>query len=243
YLNSIKELLNLGLYDEALTEIDKLRRIDYKDIDLLYIRILSSKENEQYHKAIESTEILIRLITDQDSRAYLKDESFLPKPLKEFSYPNYYSEYVEKYAQEYNVDPLFVYAIIKEESRFKLEARSYANAIGLMQIIPSTGRFIAQNMGQKKFSVEKLYEPETNIKMGIWYISYLLDKFEGNKFHTLAAYNGGPANVKRWLKRCSDKNDTDEFISIVSLDETHSYVKKVLASFNNYKDIYTLTNP
>ncbi len=243
YLNSIKELLILGLYDEAGKEIEKLRRIDYKDIDLLYTYIIASKESQQYYKAIEVTESLIRLITDQKDRIYLKDELFLPEALKIFLYPAYFSEYVEKYAKDFDIDPLFVYAIIREESRFKIKAKSHAYAIGLMQIIPQTGRFIAHQIGMKKFSVDSLNDPETNIKMGIWYIRYLLDEFNGNKLHTLAAYNGGHLNVKRWIKKCSDQEDMDEFISNIKFDETHNYVKKVMNSFNHYREIYAFVNP
>ncbi|MBI5207032.1 MAG: tetratricopeptide repeat protein [Candidatus Firestonebacteria bacterium] len=242
-LNTIKELLSLGLYDEASNEIQKLRRVDYKDVELLYTYIVASKENQQYYKAIASTESLIRLLSDKDNKIYIKDETFLPAVIKKFLYPNYFSEYVEKYSQSYNIDPFLAYAVIREESRFKTQALSRAKAFGLMQIISPTGKFVAKQIGIKRFSVDLLNDPETNVKMGIWYLRYLLDEFKDNKFHALAAYNGGPENVKRWIKKCSDQEDVDEFLTMVKFNETHDYVKKVMYSYNKYKEIYTMENP
>ncbi|ERM92995.1 lytic transglycosylase [Caldanaerobacter subterraneus subsp. yonseiensis KB-1] len=157
--------------------------------------------------------------------------------LKKF-YPLKYEEYVNSYSKEFGLDPYLVFAIIKVESNFNPYAISNRNAIGLMQIMPDTGRWIAAKLGMKDFKEEILFNPEVNIKMGVWYLHYLLKNFDGNLKLALAAYNGGCGNVDLWLKDKRFSQDGRQLHSI-PFPETDRYVKKVLAVYRMYKFIYT----
>ncbi|MGB9780596.1 lytic transglycosylase domain-containing protein [Caldanaerobacter sp.] len=157
--------------------------------------------------------------------------------LKKF-YPLEYKESVDTWAKKFGVDPYLVFAIIKVESNFNPNAVSAKNAVGLMQILPETGRWIAGKIGIKGFREEMLFNPDTNIKMGTWYLSYLLKNFGGDLKLALAAYNGGCGNVDLWLKDKRFSQDGKRLHNI-PFPETDRYVKKVLTAYQIYKFIYT----
>lgn len=121
---------------------------------------------------------------------------FFPKIWGEVAYPLNHAELIKKYADQYQLDPNLVAAVIYTESRFNIDSHSGAGAKGLMQIIPSTGASIANKLGEP-FDSNKLYDPETNIRYGTWYLRYCLDQFNGNLDMALASYNagGGKANA------------------------------------------------
>ena len=113
-------------------------------------------------------------------------------------YPLKYSELVEKYSAEYNLDEAFVYAVIETESGFNKDAVSEVGARGLMQIMPDTFKWLKSKTGEK-LSEDALFEPEVSIWYGCFLLRYLLDEFENEKT-ALAAYHAGVGRVKKWLK-------------------------------------------
>jgi soluble lytic murein transglycosylase len=146
-----------------------------------------------------------------------------------------YSEYVEKYSEEYVVPEYIVYAVIKTESNFESNAVSSAGAVGLMQLMPDTfATLVAQT--KDGYSEGMLYDPETNIKYGVYYIAQLFAKY-GNWDTAFAAYNAGPGNVDSWLSdpQCVDENGKLENIPY---EETEKYVKKVNNAIDAYKRLY-----
>ena len=151
-------------------------------------------------------------------------------------YPLRYEELIADYSAEYGVDEYLVMSMINAESRYDKDAVSSQGAKGLMQITEPTAEWIAQKMGDKDFDVEDLYDPETNIRMGIWYIDNLLEAF-GDDTLALAAYNAGRGNVSAWLK---DKTLSQDGTSLdkIPFGETESYVKKVLNDIKIYKLLY-----
>jgi soluble lytic murein transglycosylase len=112
-------------------------------------------------------------------------------------YPLCYEDEMKVWTDSYSLDLYLVAAVIRAESRFDPHALSHAGAIGLMQIIPTTGEWIAAQIGEASFTIEDLYDPEVNIRFGTWYLRYLLDRF-GDMDVALAAYNAGPSNAIRW---------------------------------------------
>lgn len=106
-------------------------------------------------------------------------------------YPIKHSEYIEEYAYEYNLDPWLVVSVIWVESKFDEKATSSKDARGLMQITPETGKWISKNMKLDSFDSEQLYDPETNIKLGCWYLDSLKTQFNNELSVAIAAYNGG----------------------------------------------------
>ena len=154
---------------------------------------------------------------------------------KKAVYPLKYSDYVKKYAENYKIDKYLVYSIIKAESEFKFNARSEKGAVGLMQIMPSTGKEIAQKLGIENFSEEVLLNPEININIGCYYLSYLLNKYDGNIKTAVAAYNAGYGNVDNWLAV-----EQIDFLSgqEIPFGETKKYLLKVEKNLDNYFNIY-----
>ena len=143
--------------------------------------------------------------------------------------PKRYNKMVSDYSSEYKLESALVYAIIKAESGYNPKAKSSAGAIGLMQIIPSTGKWIASELGEE-FTEERLYDPNTNIKYGCFYLNYLFKKFN-NMGAVICAYNAGENNIKSWL------NENGEIIEEkINFEETKNYYKKVLNFYKLYKN-------
>jgi len=153
----------------------------------------------------------------------------LPLSARLLLFPQPWARTVKAEAQRWNLDPSFTYAVIRQESVFDPEVVSPAGAIGLMQIMPATGKTIARELGEP-FSVEALYSPEGNIRFGTYYLHKLLKEFDDSREFTLAGYNGGPPNAKEWRERARDK-DPDLGGGGIVFSETRNYVKKVMANF------------
>ena len=151
-------------------------------------------------------------------------------------YKTEFGEYVEKYSQENNVDPLMIYALIKTESNFDEGATSNKGACGLMQIMDNTAREIAQNTLMEYESGITLYNPENNIKIGIKYFAELRKTF-GNDEIALAAYNAGSGNVNKWIEEGIINADGSN-IENIPYKETNLYVRKTLRNYKIYKYLY-----
>lgn len=146
-----------------------------------------------------------------------------------------YVELIQKYSTEYDLEPSFVAGVICTESRFREEAVSRAGARGLMQIMPATGEEIAAALGVP-FHVEDLFDPETSIRFGCYYLRQQLDRFDQNKAVALAAYNAGPHKAEEWLRTYG--LDSKGRIAYIPYEETKNYVKRVLQAQENYETLY-----
>lgn len=151
-----------------------------------------------------------------------------------FLYPNDYKAEVDKYSRKYGVSAEFVYAVIRAESKFDKDAVSDKGAKGLMQIIDATGEWVAEKI---ELSDVDLFDPDTNIEIGTFYLSYLLDLYKGDKVCAAAAYNAGPANVDGWL---ADENYSKDGKTLdkIPFPETEQYVKKVMENIEKYGFLY-----
>lgn len=152
-------------------------------------------------------------------------------------YPVKYKEFISKYSTENGIDPYLVLAVIKAESGFDPDAVSVKNARGLMQITDKTGVWAAEKIGLKNFKTEDLYDPETNISLGCWYLNWLMQYYNGNTDLVIAAYNGGNGNVNEWLK---DRNlsSSGKSLEKIPFKETDEYLKKVKRYHSVYKKLY-----
>jgi len=139
---------------------------------------------------------------------------------------------IDRYATAYRFDPLWVMAIIKVESGFYPHARSNRGAMGLMQLLPSTARDIAPQIGVKNFQVDDLKTPDTNLKLGIYYLSKLQDMFPDDEVAVLSAYNAGPGITKQWKQ---GKPELD--ISDIEYGETRRFVREVERTYGYLKMI------
>lgn len=159
---------------------------------------------------------------------------------RHYAYPLEYREVVEATASEYKVPYELVAGVILAESKFKHDAQSSPGAVGLMQLMPDTAHWIAEQLNQPTMTDADITEPTTNIKLGTWYLAYLLDEFKGNKILALAAYNAGRGHVEDWMKQYGWDYDFSD-ISKIPFPETRDYVKNVLANEQKYKELYTAT--
>ncbi len=152
------------------------------------------------------------------------------------AYPLQYRPIIERYALANQIDPMVVMAVIRNESHFEKDARSRQGARGLMQIMPETGQWIA-NQTNIPYSTDMLWDPEYNIRLGCWYLDNLRDEFGGDQVVALAAYNAGRSNVKKWLDQ---DRWTGEFTTLgqIPFAETRTYVAKVLRDEKIYRWIY-----
>ncbi|MEW5767017.1 MAG: tetratricopeptide repeat protein [bacterium] len=225
YLKRTMTFLEIERYQEALEQLRGLRkRLPQLAYSLLLPIALIYQEQGAYSRAIANAE------------AIASESAYRPERLKYLLYPKYYDKWVEGFSHKYDLDPLLVYAVIREESRFGTGSTSWANAQGLMQIIPSTGQWIAKELGFESFRNEQIYEPERNIQMGCFYLAHLLQAYNNNLVYALAAYNGGSGNVSRWQ---TSSTDVDEFMFNITFPETERYVEKIVESYNAYKRIYS----
>ena len=151
------------------------------------------------------------------------------------NYPINYIEEIQKYSNEYGVDPKVVLAIMRVESNFKSDAVSKVNAKGLMQVLPDTAKHVAKLLNVNVNSVD-LNDPETNVKFGTYYLKYLMQNFS-NMDTVYAAYNGGIGNVNTWLKDSKYSNDGVSLYNIPSA-ETKNYVNKVNKALKAYEILY-----
>ncbi len=152
-----------------------------------------------------------------------------PKIWGSIVYPLKYEEYIIKYAKEYDLDPAYLSAVLYSESKFNPDAVSRAGARGLMQVMPSTGKFIAERFGNYNFSVNDLHDPETSIKYGAWYLRDLLNRYNNDEEVALAGYNGGPGVANRYVVSRSHS---------VIPRETSGYLKTVMNAKEKYKELY-----
>ncbi len=149
-------------------------------------------------------------------------------------YPVKYQEEIAKYADSYSLDRTMVASLINEESSFNPNAVSKTGAIGLMQITPSTGYFVASQLGETNYDDSKLFDPETNIKYGCYYLKYLREKFVDTKV-VLTAYNAGETTVRLWLKNKEYSTD-GVTLSKVPYNVTDNYTTRILTGMSHYSN-------
>lgn len=227
-------------YEEiANTFGDKLAELMYLD-DIESANYILRKDLDpriesyfQLRQGLKSKSIVVLRDKQQD---FLKT---LPGDEKawELLYPLHFSDLIKINATKYTLDPLLVQALTREESYFNPQAISSSSAKGLMQLIPSTAQAVANWEKLPGFSQFDLFKPEINIRLGTRYLKYTHEKFAGNSMLAVAAYNGGPGNVSRWLGSIST-DDWDQFVENIPLTETRNYVKKVFTSYWSYREIY-----
>ncbi|MBI5183970.1 MAG: tetratricopeptide repeat protein [Nitrospinae bacterium] len=232
HLERARELIELEFSEDARKEIKIIEGlIPRSPEDLLILSLLYSMV-EAYPDSIS---VLYKISYDiQRDRL----NNLTPFYWRLF-YPLPYRDYISRHVSENQVDLFLVEAIIRQESAFDINALSIAEAHGLMQLIPETGRDIFNSIFEdREFKKEMLFDPELNILLGIRHLAELLERYNGNLIFTLASYNAGMNKVDIWRERYKDA-DPDEFIEMIPYRETKGYVKKVLRNYQNYREIYS----
>ena len=152
-----------------------------------------------------------------------------------FVYPRKYRREVEKYSKEFKVDEYLIYSIIKTESKFNKKAISNKGAKGLMQVTDQTATWAAKEL--KLGNSMDIYEPDYNIRIGVWYLARLKKEFKGNIALSVAAYNGGSGNVRKWLSE-EEYSQDGRSLDKIPFKETSNYVYRVMENYQVYKKLY-----
>lgn len=228
------ELLYLDMKTEAAAELSMLQaRLPRKRGALLGLSKTFFELGDYYRS-------LMLVLTNYER--YLDGKAGdAPRDFWLLAYPQGYWDSIVSYSRKYGQDPYFIAAIIREESQFRAEALSAAGARGVMQVMPTTGAWVAQAVRVPGFGPNKLFDSDTAINIGTWYIGHLMKRFKGDALFTAAAYNAGPEAVTAWLARNGRGTERDEFVESIPFSETRSYVKKVMRNYAEYKRIYGRT--
>jgi soluble lytic murein transglycosylase len=165
----------------------------------------------------------------------------IPLPYWRILFPEPYWSIIKAESAKNNVDPYLVASLIRQESEFNPSAISYANAWGLMQLLPSTGKTLARQEGLNHFQTFQLLDPETNIRLGTLYLRQTLDKFGGVPEYALAAYNAGDSRVVDW-QSAGPYGGMDEFVESIPFTQTREYVQSILRNVEIYREIDATAN-
>jgi len=161
----------------------------------------------------------------------------LPRPYWEALFPKAYWTDLRKYSVLNGLDPYLVASLIRQESEFNAAAISRANAVGLMQLLPKTGKTVAKQVKLKGYSAPQLYTPSVNLELGTRYFKDMVDKYNGQFEYALAAYNAGSDRVGDWLGQ-GHYRDPQEFVESIPFTETREYVQAILRNANVYRQLY-----
>jgi len=151
-------------------------------------------------------------------------------------YPMAYTDLIYRYAGENGLQPAHVAAVILAESSYRPDAVSSVNAQGLMQLLPSTAEWIAGKFDES-YTEGCLFDPETNIKYGCWYLGYLMERFDGDLTCVTAAYHSGQGTVDKWLQDPQYSTD-GKTLAVIPGSNAHTYVNRILEYYENYEEIY-----
>jgi soluble lytic murein transglycosylase len=224
-------LKTISIYQESATEIIKALNHDTGNIYLIYLLTEIYYQDRAYYRSISWAQTMLDYFMYHDK---IKE---IPFEVWQYVFPNNYFSTINTRASGYSLDPFLVLATIREESHFNTYSESRAGARGLMQIILSTGEWIAQKLNYQKFDYDLLFEPDVNIHFGCWYLNYLQEKYNKNYYLMISGYNAGPGVTDRWLEQFNI-DEIDSFVENIPYPETTEHIKKVIRSYKLYKIIY-----
>ncbi len=222
-------LANGGLVDFAVHELQAAAAVDGgtwapAETAQLY------DETGNYAQAIE-------LMKHSAPNYFALDIPDLPRKYWEALFPKAYWSDLKRSSAANGLDPYLVASLIRQESEFNPNAVSRANAVGLMQLLPKTGKLVAKEVKLKRYTAGQLYTPAVNLQLGTRYFRGMVDKFGGSFEYALAAYNAGSDRVEDWLSQ-GKYRDPQEFVESIPFTETREYVQAILRNASVYKQLY-----
>ncbi|MEX0788997.1 MAG: tetratricopeptide repeat protein [Anaerolineales bacterium] len=227
-----EELWRLGLFGEARDELESLRLDVATDPEATYRLMHKLLDLRLYRSAIFASRQILSL-------AGMDDRESLGAPVyfNRIRFGPYFGELILPEAVRYGLDGLFLLSLVRQESLFEGFATSFADARGLMQVIPPTGQSIAEQLGWPPDYVEAdLYRPVVSVRFGTFYIAEQRDRFEGDLPAALAAYNAGPGNALIWRELAG--GDPDLFVEVIRLQEPYDYIRTITEVYAIYRTLY-----
>ncbi len=229
HLQKAELLGNGGLVDFAVRELQAAASVDGGNWAPAETAQLYA-ETGHYDRAIET-------MKRSAPNYFALDIPDLPRAYWEALFPKPYWTDLKRYAASNGLDPYLVASLIRQESEFNPSAVSRANAVGLMQLLPKTGKVVAKQAKLKRYNASQLYTPTVNLELGTRYFRGMVDKFGGSFEYALAAYNAGSERVEEWLGQ-GKYRDPQEFVESIPFTETREYVQAILRNANVYKQLY-----
>lgn len=248
------ELLFLGLYDEGTPELETALRekmtptasdkvkslaglpgnsnnLSFFPADTAYTLAVFYTRGDLANRAVSYLEALWRNVP-ADYQVEL-----MPREQVGILYPAPYTDALLQFAPPKNVDPRFALSIMRQESRYRADVKSYAAARGLMQFISTTSDRLAAELGKTDFRQDELYNPPTAILFGSQYLADLFQLFPNQPPAVAAGYNGGETNMARWMARAKSDNP-DRYVPEIIFSQSKDYVYKVMANYRVYQAFY-----
>lgn len=235
----------------ALTQqrIERAHLLDTAGLDDLAVaelRFGAKMDGQPQIMAIELAELASQRDAPDQAIRYIKhyapgylslslDEA--PEKFWQLAFPLPYRRALEQYCRTEMLDPYLMAALIRQESEFNPKAISPANARGLAQVMPSTGRQLSRQLGIRRFRTAMLFTPDMNLKLGTYYLKQLSDDLQGKWEAALASYNAGKTHVVTWLA-AANYREPAEFVESIPFNETRAYVESVLRNAEVYREIY-----
>jgi soluble lytic murein transglycosylase len=225
-------LTRLGLFDEAAPEFEASLKAEPPGAsDLAYTIAVLYKRGDRGYRAVAFAEPAWRPVpADYQVELISRDQI-------ELLYPAPYRDAFTEHALPRNVDPRFLLSIVRQESRYRPDVKSYAAARGLMQFISTTSNKIAAELDRKDFDQDELYNPSTATLFGSQYAADLFRLFPNQPEAVAASYNGGEDNVSRWMKRPKSAS-ADRYVPEIAFSQSKDYVYKVMTNYRVYRMFY-----
>jgi soluble lytic murein transglycosylase len=229
-LQSGLELWRLGFFEDGKWELEAVRQARTSNALDQYQLALLFRDVGLYRSSILCAARLVGLSPVDDPRD-------VPPFIARLAYPTYFEDLVLENADRSGLDPLLIFALIRQESLFESLATSSASAHGLMQVIPSTGAEIAAELDwPPDYETADLYRPYVSLRFGTYYLAQQRDRFGGRIDVALAGYNGGPLRAGGWLENAGD--DPDLFLELITLSEPRIYVERIKEHLAFYQALY-----
>jgi soluble lytic murein transglycosylase len=229
HLQKAKLLGNGGLVDFAVNEMQAAAKDEPGSWSLAETARLFT-DTGHYDRAIEAMKRSV-------PSYFAVDIAMLPREYWEALFPRPYWPDLKKFSVANGLDPYLVASLIRQESEFNPLAVSRANAVGLMQLLPKTGKLVAHQEGVKRYAASQLFTPAMNLQLGTRYFRGMVDKFGGSFEHALAAYNAGSDRVEDWMGQ-GPYRDSAEFVETIPFTETREYVQAIMRNANVYRQLY-----
>jgi soluble lytic murein transglycosylase len=223
-----------------------LASVDLEDWAEGELKFAAQNEDQPQIAAMELAALSGRKTGPDQAMRYIKHYAggYLYMPLEsapagfwKLAFPMPYRDDLEKFAKQNGLDPFLVAALIRQESEFNAKAVSPANARGLMQIEPGTGRELSRKLQVRAYSTARLFQPATNLQLGSFYLKSVVENLNGHLEAALAAYNAGPSHARAWLS-WGEFREPAEFVETVPFSETRNYIETVLRNADVYRRLY-----
>lgn len=229
HLQKAKLLGNGGLVDFAVRELQAAANDDPGNWAPAETAQLFT-DTGHYDRAIETMKRSV-------PSYFAVDIPMLPRPYWDALFPRPYWSDLKKYSEANGLDPYLVASLVRQESEFNPVAVSRANAVGLMQLLPRTGKLVAHQEALHHYNPSQLFTPSVNLQLGTHYFRGMVDKFGGSFEHALAAYNAGSDRVQEWIGQ-GPYRDSPEFVESIPFTETREYVMAIMRNASVYRQLY-----